>query len=202
MPKSIHALDRRIAIAGLYDSRLQMGVCTAEHLATKVGGSSRKAGQRPSMAVSAHGRWRSTPRKGVKMPIRHENREQLSQTSPPADREDMEETGWDQKVELWQSLRYCAWNDRPSRPEVYFRWSFPTLEEGDREEREEYYCATHADAVKASHEQETDQVAQEWPDEMHIMAQLLDVEFMTDSDRVLRADLEAELWPGGLPDRR
>ena len=110
--------------------------------------------------------------------------------------------GRDQKVELWQSLRYCAWNDCPSRPEVYFRWSFPTLEEGDREEREEYYCTTHADAVKVGHEQETDEVAQEWPGEMHTMAQLLDVEFMTDSDRTLRADLEAELWPGGLPERR
>ena len=114
----------------------------------------------------------------------------------------MEEMRWDQKVELWQSLRYCAWVDCPSRSAVYFRWESPGLDEADGKEHEEYYCTTHAEAVKAGYEQTMEQASQEWPGEMHTMERLLDVEFMTDSDRALRDDLEAELWPGGLPERR
>ena len=45
MRKSIHALDRRIAIAGLYETGQQSGVCTAENLGSRLGASSRSVGR-------------------------------------------------------------------------------------------------------------------------------------------------------------
>ena len=38
------------------------------------------------------------------------------------------------KAELWQSLRYCADAECRSRPDVYFLWSAPTLNDSDSEE--------------------------------------------------------------------
>ena len=45
----------------------------------------------------------------------------------------------DQKLEIWEALNHCSWNNCRSRPEVFFRWKSHTLDETDGEEYEEYY---------------------------------------------------------------
>ena len=112
--------------------------------------------------------------------------------------------GWikAQMLETWEKLTYCAWQDCGAVPAVYFRWRSPALDDNaDSDDYEEYYCEHHGTEMETGYQQDVEEAAQKYPGEMHAMNVLLEVELLGDSDRSFRDALEAELRPGGVPDR-